>query len=185
MKHPLRVTLVAAALLAVAAVVVSAAFAGSNSGTGPVQARVYGGGRIPVGSCTDGSTVFCSGVTREFSIFAVSDPNEDVTYGTVTVGNVEHGGPVYVVRVKCLAVDGNIAEIGGVVVDSAAVGQVGDTFHVFVRDSGEPGAAARDGFSPLFVDPPQGKPTCGDLSSDAFGYGYFALAFGDIAVEDR
>jgi hypothetical protein len=180
-----RMTLVAAALLAVAAVVVSAAAAGSSSGNGPVQARVYGGGQIPVGSCSDGSTQFCSGVTREFSILAISDPNEDVTYGTVTIGNIEHGGPVYVVHVKCLAVGGDLAEIGGVVVDSADPTQVGDTLHLFVRDSGQPGAAARDGVSPLFVDPPQGKPTCRDLSSDAFGNGYFTLAYGDVAVEDR
>jgi hypothetical protein len=180
-----RLTLVAAALVAVAAVAVSAATAGSNSGNGPVQARVYGGGRIAVGSCTDGATQFCTRVTRELSIFAVSDPNEDVTYGTVTIGNVEQGGPVYDVHVACLAVAGNLAEIGGVVVDSADPTEIGDTLHLFVRDSGRPGAAARDGVSPLFVDPPQGKPTCRDLSSDAFGNGYFPLTYGDIAVENR
>jgi hypothetical protein len=182
MKHLL---LAVAAALVVLAAGATFAFAGSGNENGPVQARVYGGGRIPVGSCTDGSTVFCSGVTREFSVLAVSDPQEDVTYGTVTIGNVEHGGPVYVVHVTCLAVAGNLAEIGGVVVDSADPAEVGDTLHVFVRDSGEPGAAARDGVSPLFVDPPQGRPTCRDLSSDAFGYGYFPLAYGDVAVENR
>jgi len=179
-----RMALVAAALIAVAAVMVSAATAGSNSGSGPAQTRVYGGGRVPVGSCTDGSTQFCAGVTREYSIFAVSDPQEDVTYGTVTIGNVEHGGPVYDVRVRCLAVSGNQAEIGGIVTYSADPTEIGDTLHLFVRDSGEPGAAARDGVSPLFIDPPRGKPTCTDLSTDGFGYGYFALAYGDFAVQN-
>jgi hypothetical protein len=182
MKHLL---LAAAATLVVLSAGATFAFARSSSGNGPVQARVYGGGRIPVGSCTDGSTQFCSGVTREFSILAVSDPQEDVTYGTVTIGNLEHGGPVYVVHVTCLAVDGNLAEIGGIVQYSGDPTEIGDAFHVFVRDSGQPGTAARDGVSPLFVDPPQGKPTCRDLSSDAFGYGYFSLAYGDVAVEDR
>jgi hypothetical protein len=183
--HKARLAALIAFALAALAAGATFAFAESHSGNGPVQARVYGGGRIPVGSCTDGSTQFCSGVTREFSILAVSDPNEDVTYGTVTIGNIERGGPVYVVHVSCLAVGGNLAEIGGIVVDSADPNQVGDTLHLFVRDSGEPAAAARDGVSPLFVDPPQGKPTCRDLSSDAFGNGYFTLAYGDVAVEDR
>jgi len=173
------------ASIIVAAVLVSAATAGLDSGNGPEQARVYGGGRIPVGSCTDGSTQFCSGVTREFSILAVSDPQENVTYGTVTIGNIEHGGPVYRVHVKCLAVADNVAEIGGIVVDSADPTQVGDTLRVFVRDSADPGSSARDGVSPLFVDPPQGRPTCRDLASNAFGYGYFTLAYGDVAVENR
>jgi hypothetical protein len=180
-----RMALLAAAAIAVTGVLVSVATAGSASGNGPVQTRVYGGGRIPVGSCTDGSAQFCSGVTREFSILAISDPNEDVTYGAITIGTVEHGGPVYVARVSCLAVSGNLAEIGGIVVDSADPSRVGDTLHLFVRDSGAPGAAARDGVSPLFVDLPQGKPTCRDLSSNAFGNGYFTLAYGDVAVENR
>jgi hypothetical protein len=182
MKHLL---LAVAAALVVLADGATFAFAGSNSGNGPVQARVYGGGRIPVGSCSDGSSVFCSGVTREFSLLAVSDPQEDVTYGTLTIGNLEHGGPVYVVHVTCLAVGGNLAEIGGIVQYSGDPTEIGDALHVFVRDSGQPGAVARDGFSPLFVDPLQGKPTCNDLSSDAFGYGYFSLAYGDVAVENR
>jgi hypothetical protein len=118
-------------------------------------------------------------------MLAVSDPNEDVTYGTVTIGNVEHGGPVYVMHVTCLAVVGNVAEIGGIVVDSADPTEIGDTLHLFVRNSGQPGAAARDGVSPLFIDPPQGKPTCHDLSSDAFGNGFFTLAYGDVAIENR
>jgi len=180
-----RMALLAAAVVGAAGVLVSVATAGSGSGNGPVQTRVYGGGRIPAGSCTDGSSQFCSPVSREFSILAVSDPQEDVTYGTVTLGNTEHGGPVFVMRVKCLAVAGNLAEIGGTVLDSADASQVGDTLHLFVRDSGQPGTAARDGVSPLFIDPPQGKPTCRDLSSGAFGYGYFPLAYGDVAVENR
>jgi hypothetical protein len=174
-----------AALATAAAILVSVATAASGSGNGPVQARVYGGGRIPVGSCTDGPAQFCSGVTREFSVLAISDPQEDVTYGTLTFGSTEHGGPLYLVHVTCLAVGGSLAEIGGIVVDSADPTQVGDTLHLFIRDSGAPGASSRDGVSPLFVDPPQGKPTCRDLSSDAFGNGYFALAYGDVTVESR
>lgn len=179
-----RKALLAAAVVAVAGALVSVATAGS-AGNGPVQTRVYGGGRIPVGSCTDGSAQFCSQITREFSILAVSDPQEGVTYGTVTLGNVEHGGPVYVMHVRCLAVSGNLAEIGGIVVDSPDPSQIGDTLHLFVRNSGEPGAAARDGVSPLFIDPPQARPTCRDLSSDAFGNGYFTLAYGDVAVANH
>lgn len=179
-----RITLVVLVVLTSLGAGVAFAFGGSTS-NGPTQDRVYGGGRIPVGSCTDGSTTFCSGVTREFSILAISDPQGGGAYGTVTFGNVEHGGPVYTVRVTCLAVSGALAEIAGVVVNSADSTQIGGPFQVFVRDSGLTGAAGRDGVSPLFVDQSPAKPTCGDLSGDAFGYGYFPLAYGDVTVEDR
>jgi hypothetical protein len=173
-------------VVALASLVAGVAFAfGGPFSNGPTQDRVYGGGRVPVGSCSDGSTSFCSGVTREYSIFAVSDPQGGGAYGTVTIGNVEFGGPVYSVRVTCLAVSGILAEIGGIVVNSADTTQIGDAFRLFVRDSGSPGAAARDGISPLFIDSAPVKPTCGELSSDAFGNGYFMLAYGDVAVEDR
>ena len=48
---------------------------------------------------------------------------------------------------------------------------------------GEPGSIARDGVGQIFVDPSDGKPTCGDLVGEASEYGFFTLAFGDIAVE--
>src|SRR3954447_6512161 len=160
MKHPLRMTLVAAALIAVAAVAVSAAAAGS-SGNGPVQTRVYGGGRVPVGSCSDGATQFCTSYTREFSILAIHDPNEDVTYGTFTVGSAESGGVVFAVRVTCLAVSGNVAEVGGVIVqDAFDPSLVGGPGELFLRDSGQPGTVSRDGVSANFVDYPPAKPTC-------------------------
>jgi hypothetical protein len=160
------------------------AFAGSGSANSPAQGRVFGGGRTFGDSCTDGSTQYCSGVTREFSFVAVSDRQGDGAQGTVTYGNLEFGGPVYVVRVGCLAVDGNVAEIGGTIVSSAALpAQVGDDFHMLVRDSGEPGSVARDGVGQIFVDPPEGKPTCGNVLDEASEYGFFTLAFGDVAVE--
>jgi hypothetical protein len=85
-----------------------------------------------------------------------------------------------------LAVEDNVAEIGGTIVSSPALpSQVGDALHMLVRDSGEPGSTARDGVSPIFVDPPQSKPTCGDLLDEASEYGYFTLASGDVAVESR
>ena len=179
-----RIILVVLPVLASLVAGAALAFGGATS-NGPTQDRVYGGGRIPVGTCSDGSSTFCSGVTREFSILAVSDPQGGGAYGTVTFGNLEHGGTVYTVRVTCLAVSGVLAEIGGVVVDSADPTQIGGPFRVFVRDSGLPGAEDRDGVSPLFVDPPPAKPSCDDLSSDAFANGYFPLAYGDVAVQDR
>ena len=159
------------------------AFAGSGSSS-DAQARVFGGGRTFGNDCTDGSTPYCSSVTRELSFLAVSDGQGADAHGTVTYGNLESGGPVYVVRVACLAVEDNVAEIGGTIVKSAALpAQVGDTFHMLVRDSGEPGSTARDGVSPLFVDPPESEPTCGDLLDEASEYGFFTLAAGDLAVE--
>lgn len=173
-----------AGLIAVAAVVVPAAVAGSSS-NGPPQTRVYGGGNVPIESCTDGAVTFCTHVTREFSIFAVRDPNEQVTYGTITAGNPEVAhGINSVVRVTCLAVSGNVAEVGGVVVQAPNhPEQIGNPYLLFVRDSGQPGAVARDGLSPVFTGPPPGKPTCSDVSSDAFDAGFFTLTYGDFAIE--
>jgi hypothetical protein len=172
-----------AALLA--AVLVSAAAAGSSS-NGPPQTRVYGGGNVPIYSCTDGANTFCTQVTREFSMLAIHDPNEDVTYGTITVGNPERDhGINSVVRVTCLAVSGNVAEVGGVIVqDPNNPSFVGGPFEMFVRDSGQPGAVSRDGVSPVFSSPPPGKANCNDVSSDAFGYGFFTLTYGDIAIQN-
>jgi hypothetical protein len=170
-----------------AGVLVSVAAAGSSS-NGPPQIRVYGGGNVPNGSCTDGATTFCTGVTREFSIFAVHDPNEQITYGTITVGNPERDGGVNsVIRVTCLAVSGNVAEVGGVVVQSPNHPEtIGYPYILFFRDSGQPGTVSRDGLSPSFTGPPAGKPTCSssDASSDAFTYGFFALTYGDIAIQN-
>lgn len=162
------------------------AFAGSGSGNGPAQDRVFGGGRTFGNSCTDGSTQYCSAATREFSFLAVSDsPGGDAAHGTLTYGTLDFGGPIYVVRVACLAVEGNVAEIGGTIVSSAELpSQVGDAFHMLVRDSGEPGSTARDGVSQLFVDGPQSTPTCGDLLDEESEYGFFTVAAGDVAVEN-
>jgi hypothetical protein len=160
------------------------AFAGSGIGNGPTQNRVFGGGRTFGDSCTDGETQYCSSATRELSFLAVSDGEGGAAHGTVTYGTLEFGGPIYVVRVACLAVEGNVAEIGGTIVSSPELpSQVGDSFHMLVRDTGEPGSTSRDGVSELFVDSSQSQLTCGDLLDEASEYGFFTLASGDVAVE--
>jgi hypothetical protein len=176
--------LLALLVLGLVALAAGASFAVANDeqGNEPVQKLVFGGGRIPAGSCTDGSTSFCTSVTREFSIYAVSHPQDGGTYGNIITGNVEHGGVTNLVRVTCLAVSGNVAEIGGVIVQAADSSTVGGSFRLFVRDSGQPGTVARDGVSPSFVDPPPAKPTCGDVATNAFGNGYLTLAYGDLVV---
>ena len=178
-----RFAIVFGALMLVG-LVAGATFALAGSGAGsPAQDRVFGGGRTFGNGCTDGSTPYCSPATRELSFLAVSDQGGGA-HGTLNYGTLEFGGPVYVVRVACLAVEDNVAEIGGTIVSSPQLpSQVGDTFHVLVRDSGEPGSTTRDGVSPLFVDPPESAPTCGDLLDEASEYGFFTLAAGDVAVE--
>jgi hypothetical protein len=176
--------LLAFAALGLVALAAGASFALANDGQGnqPAQKLVFGGGRIPAGSCSDGSTSFCTSVTREFSIYAVSNPQDGGTYGNIITGNVEHGGVANVVRVTCLAASGDVAEIGGVILQAADSSTVGGSFRLFVRDSGQPGTVARDGVSPSFVDPPPAKPTCGDLATGAFGFGFMPLAYGDLVV---
>jgi hypothetical protein len=179
---------VAFGVLMLVGLIAGATFASAGSGIGnsPAQDRVFGGGRtLAGGTCTDGSEPYCSSVTRELSFLAVSDGQGGGAHGTVTFGTLEFGGPVYVVRVACLAVEGNLAEIGGTIVSSAELpSQVGDAFHMLVRDSGEPGSTARDGVGPIFVDPPESDPACGDLLDEADEYGFFTLAAGDVAVEN-
>ena len=174
---------IALGVLMLGGLIAGTTFAFAGSGIGPAQDRAFGGGRTFGDSCTDGSTPYCSSVTREFSFLAVSDGQGGAAHGTLTYGNLEYGGTVYVVRVACLEVEDNVAEIGGTIVSSALPGQVGDDFHMLVRDSGEPGSTARDGVSPIFVDPARGQPTCGDLLDEASEYGYFTVAAGDVAVE--
>jgi hypothetical protein len=166
----------------VAAALVSVAVAGSTS-NGPPQTRVYGGGNIPINSCTDGAATFCTGVTREFSILAIHDPNEDVTYGTITFGNPEIAqGVNNVVRVTCLVVSGSVADVGGVIVQSLDPSTIGGSFELFLRDSGQPGTVSRDGVSPIAPGPPA-KTNCRGVSSDAYAPGFFTLTYGDIAIQ--
>ena len=173
--------LFAAALIGVAAVLVPAALAGSSS-NGPPQTRIYGGGNIPAGSCTDGANTFCTQGVREFSILAIHDPNDNVTYGTITIAR---GAFTEVIRVTCLAVSGNVAEVGGVVVQANGGAGIGLPYVLFVRDSGQPGTVSRDGLSPSFVTAATpGKPSCNDVSSDGFGSGFLSLTYGDIAIQN-
>jgi hypothetical protein len=170
----MRKSTAAAGVAAVAAMFAWTASAGSPPG--PAQDRAFGGGSVTPGSCTDGASPFCSPASRDVSMLAVSAPQGGGAYGTVTF-------KTFTARVTCLAVAGNEAEIGGVVVEAADPALVGDEYRVFVRDGGGPGSAA-DGISPNFLDPP-GAATCSDLGSDALGVGYFTLAHGDVVVEDR
>jgi hypothetical protein len=162
-------------------VLVSVAAAGSSS-NGPPQLRVYGGGNLGPGlHCTDAPTPFCSSAVREFSLLAIRDPNENVTYGTLTGGNGT------VIRVTCIAVSGNVAEVGGVMLQNPDPSVVGGPTWTFFRDSGPTSTVPRDGISPTFFDTPSaGKATCSssDAASDAFGSGFFPLNNGDIAIQN-
>jgi len=172
-------------LAATVAGAVAAAFAwsaGAGSPPGPAQDRVYGGGALPA-SCTDGNPSFC-GAAREFSVLAVSNPVGGGAYGTVSFG-FPGLGRFTTARVTCLAVHGAIAEIGGVITGSDDPSVVGGPYQLFVRDSGTPGTANRDGVSPNLIDvatAPQA--TCGDVDTNVFGSGSVTLQSGDVVVED-
>lgn len=163
----------AAGIAAVAAMFAWTANAGSPPG--PAQDRVYGGGFVPAGACTSGPDVFCTQGDREFSVLAVSSPGGGGAYGTVNF-------KTFTARVTCLAVNGNSAEIGGVVSDGP---NAGDAYRLFVRDNGAPGSATPDEVSANFIDLPPVQATCNDLDSNALGSGYFTLAHGDLVVDDR
>jgi hypothetical protein len=173
MQHRNRLIAFAALVLVALAVGATLALAASSA-NGPPQDRIYGGGLVTAGSCTDGSVPFCTPGDRNFSVLAVSSPHGGGAYGTVRT-------QTFTAQVTCLATSGNTAEIGGVITDGA---DVGDTLRVFVKDGGGPGTSG-DGISPYFIDPPSTPETCTDVGSNALGAGYFVVAHGDVAVENH
>jgi hypothetical protein len=175
--------IIAAAVVAVAATFAWTAAAGGPPG--PVQDRVYGGGSLPAGTCTSGPDVFCSQISREYSVFAIANPQGSGAYGTITFGTPDSGQTSLTVRVNCLAVSGNTAVVAGIVTSYIDPTFVGYTFRLFVRDLGTPGSFTRDGVSANFFDDSAQPAACSDVGTDGFGAGYFALAHGDFTVEDR
>jgi hypothetical protein len=129
--------------------------------------------------------VFCSQVSREYSVFAIANPLGGGAYGTITFGNPDSGLTTLTVRVNCLAVSGHTAVVAGIVTSNINPTFVGFTFRLFVQDVGTPGSFARDGVSANFFDDSVQPAACGDVGTDGFGAGYFALAHGDFTVEDR
>jgi hypothetical protein len=65
--------------------------AGSSSNR-PPQLRVYGGGNVPINSCSDGATPFCTHITREYSIFAVHDQTKALPKAPSPPARPELGG---------------------------------------------------------------------------------------------
>jgi hypothetical protein len=111
----LRMKWFAAALIAVAAVIVSATIASATSGPNAqlvTQNRVYGGGHFTISP----------GDVRNFAIDAHTQGGGGPAYG-----NIEYGSPGFHLntQVTCLKVVGNTATVGGIITDTDLPGSTG------------------------------------------------------------
>jgi hypothetical protein len=176
------------ALLALASLV-SAGIAYSAIGQRtPMQhlpaAHVYGGGQFGPGTFPNGNLTFAN--PRDFSVDAHK-------IGTLVTGHVyygRNGGLLLLgVDVKCLAVKGNTAAIGGIVRETGDGQDVGHGFVMFLKDNGSPNSPTRDQSSAAFVDPlevpgwPAGFPYVCPAPDGPFNtVGWLDVHSGDVVV---
>jgi hypothetical protein len=161
------------------------------SSTGPnaqlvAQDRLYGGGGTDPG-CFVPDIGFCRTVETNFAIDAHSTGSGQAAYGDV-VQAASHN------EVRCLAVDGNNAVVGGVIVSSPDPSRVGWLFLIFYVDNGTD-AFGGDLVSPTYAGPPDpsgwpaGFPNvCPSPDTGAPDFGlirsFLPLSRGDIVIHD-
>jgi hypothetical protein len=168
---------------------VPAGLAYSSVGQGPkalslTAAHVYGGGQFGPGTFPGTGLTF--------------DNPRDISLDAHKIGGVA-GGHVYYGRnggalllgvdVKCLAVKGNQAAIGGIVRETGDGQGVGNGFVMFLVDNGSPHSLTRDQSSAAFIDPlsasewPAGFPYVCPAPDGLFNEpGYLDLHSGDVVV---
>jgi hypothetical protein len=175
----------AAALIAVAAVIVSATIASATSGPNAqlvTQDRVYGGGQFT--NPFDGSV-------RNFAI----DAHAQGGGSGAAYGNMEYGSPGFHIntQVTCLKVVGNTATVGGIITDTDLPGSTGWALLWIVRDNGNPESATPDAAT-FQSRGPLDDPTwtagfpyvcpSPDTATSLFGLSYFPLNAGDFVVQN-
>lgn len=180
----LRMKWLAAALIAVAAVTVSATLASATSGPNAQlvnQDRIYGGGQFTISP----------GNVRNFAI----DAHAQGGGAGAAYGNVEYGSGAFHLntQVTCLKVVGNKATVGGIITDTDLPGSTGWALIWIVQDNGNPLSATPDAATfqargPL--DDPTWTPgfpyicPSPDTATSLFGLSYFPLNAGDFVVQD-
>jgi hypothetical protein len=142
---------------------------------------VFGGGHIGPGCST---TNFCPTLPRDFSLVGRLGRHGTNALGEIVYGRNGSGNPTqFVVDVRCVAVSGNRAVLGGVIRTN------GGGFAIWVIDNGVPGSSVLDQASYAQADElgssiwPAGFPhRCPSPEGDAFGGGFFGIANGDVTV---
>jgi hypothetical protein len=178
------------ALLAVASLV-SAGIAYSAIGERTLlqqfpTAHVYGGGELGPGTFSNGN--FTIARPRDLSVDAHRiGPvvKGHVYYGVNETGVLMLGGDV-----KCLAVSGNRAAVGGVIRESTDPASIGYGFVIFLTDNGSPASPTRDRSSAALVDPlsasgwPAGFPRVCPAPDGPFNaVGWLDVHSGDVVVQ--
>ena len=178
----LRMKWLAAALIAVAAVTVSATIASATSGPNAQlvsQNRVYGGGQF-----------VSPGGVRNFAIDAHAPGGSGAAYG-----NMEYGSSGFHIstQVTCLKVVGNTATVGGIITDTDLPGSTGWALLWIVQDNGNPISATPDAAT-FQLRGPLDDPdwTAGfpyvcpspNTATSLYGLSYFGLNAGDFVVQN-
>lgn len=181
----LLVLLVALAALTVAGVAASSGGVGDRFAG---LAHVYGGGEFGPG-CFTGDSGICFPDARAFSLDALGD-GRNLAVGSLDYG--QPGGPGYTkMRITCMLVVGNRAEVGGWVTDSWNPAAVGMAMVYFVTDNGPVQSAVRDQASLAWIGVP-GAPTdfpasfpakCLPIDGTANAPAMFQDVHGDVVVQ--
>jgi hypothetical protein len=177
--------LVAFAAIALAGGAYAYASGGPNAQLVP-QDRLYGGGGTDPG-CFVPDIGFCRVVPTNFAIDAHASSTDEAAYGDLVSASGHK-------QVTCLAVDGNNAVIGGVIVSAPDPSSEGSFFAQFFVDNGTI-AFGGDFASPFYVGPadpsawPPGFPdVCPSPDTGAPDFGlirsFLPISRGDIVVQD-
>ena len=165
-----------------------AGFADSSNGPNNQlagQNRLYGGGGTDPG-CFVPDIGFCRTATTDIAIDAHSTESGHGAYGDMNSKLGRHE------QITCLAVDGNKAAIGGVIIDSPNAAEIGSYFLMFFVDGGTSGSdlaspfynappdptAWPTGFPYVCPSPVDGAPALGLIAS------YIPLVRGDLVIQD-
>lgn len=150
------------------------------------QDRLYGGGGTDPG-CFVPDIGFCRVVPTNFAVDAHATATDQAAYGDLVSSNGHK-------EVTCLAVDGNNAVIGGIIVSAPDPSIDGFLFAQFFVDNGTI-AFGGDFASPFYVGPadPSGWPpgfpdVCPSPDTGAPDFGlirsFLPISRGDIVVQD-
>jgi hypothetical protein len=183
----LFVLLVVAAALAATGIATSSSPADRFAGL----AHVYGGGEFGPGCFTTpsgGDSGVCFGDARAFSLDVLGD-GRNFAFGELAYGSPRH--TVIKMRVTCMVVAGNRAELGGWVTQATNPAAVGLAMAYWVTDNGSIDSPVPDQASVAWIGTP-GSPAdfpatfpakCLPIDGDANAYPIYQDVHGDVVVQ--
>ena len=183
-------------LLALIVAIAALAAAGIATSSSPADrfaglAHVYGGGELDPGCFllpTGANSGFCPTDSRAFSLDVLGD-GRNFAFGELAYGVPRH--LVYKMRVTCMVVAGNRAELGGWVTQSSNPAAVGLAMAYWVTDNGSIDSPIPDQASGGWFGTP-GDPadfpttfpaTCLPIDGTANAYPFYQDVHGDVVVQ--